>query len=32
MFVCVLCALILSLLRVEAGKNSSAVIPASLNR
>jgi hypothetical protein len=29
MFVCVLCAFILCLHRVEAGKNNSTVIPAS---
>jgi hypothetical protein len=32
MFVCVLCALILCLPRVEAGKNTSTVIPASRKR
>jgi hypothetical protein len=32
MFVCVLCAFILCLPRVEAGKNTSTVIPASPKR
>jgi hypothetical protein len=32
MFVCVLCAFILCLPRVEEGKNTSTVIPASLKR
>jgi hypothetical protein len=32
MFVCVLCAFILYLPRVEAGKNTSTVIPASRKR
>jgi hypothetical protein len=32
MFVCVLCAFILCLPRVEAGKNTSTVIPASRKR
>jgi hypothetical protein len=32
MFVCVLCAFILCLPRVEAGKNASTVIPASRKR
>jgi hypothetical protein len=32
LFVCVLCAFILCLPRVEAGKNTSTVIPASLKR
>jgi hypothetical protein len=32
MFVCALCALILCLLRVEAGKNTSNLIPASRKR
>jgi hypothetical protein len=32
MFVCVLCAFILCLPRVEAGKNTSTVIPASCKR
>jgi hypothetical protein len=32
MFVCVLCAVILCLPRVEAGKNTSTVIPASRKR
>jgi hypothetical protein len=32
MFVCVLCAFILSLPRVEASKNTSTVIPASRKR
>jgi hypothetical protein len=31
MFVCVLCAFILCLPRVQAGKNTSTVIPASRN-
>jgi hypothetical protein len=32
MFVCVLCTFILCLSRVEAGKNTSTVIPVSCNR